>query len=293
MEASSHVKEPEAEGITQSPTHPRAKEAPTDSLKLRLALEPIGLGHAVQLALILSIGLGVLRLLRVAQGDSQLAVSLLVESGYIAPVASIFIVMFPGALLVILLYSVDYQGVLSEARWATGRNASHGATWLPLVQIWLGLLLSFLVPWWVFGTGVILVVAYGLITRRRAKRARSTATKVPVDEYVRMGRVRILTWFTAGIVPLALMLSTSTDAWKTPEVVTMKDGSQHHGMVLRRADEWLVILVEKPRYIEYLTVGDVVRREMCRPEGDERTIYDLIARARNPVGGRECRRERT
>jgi hypothetical protein len=278
----SHVGKSQVGSGSAPPTPPLSQPG-----RSRFQLEPLNLGHVLQLALAVAIGLGILRLVRVAGGDTRLAITILSESGYIAPIFAIFIGLFPAAIFFSIVYFLEYRGAVSEINRAAGRPGPALAGWPLIVTSWLLVLLLNYAVWYLFVGGVVMGILYIAADHQWRKEGRKSGTQLGIEEFRRTRRIQIGVAAAAAITPLIIVQATSDSPWQASELVTTKDGTKYHGVVLKRDDAWFAMLIDKPRTISYIKTDDVEKRDVCRSRVDDRTFGEFIGSAKS-AGGVEC-----
>jgi hypothetical protein len=248
-------------------------------------VEPLSVGQLVQIGASAAVGLAVVRLLRVAEGDPRLAVAILQESGYIGPIVGIFIGLVPFMALYFLMYFVEYRMALGEA--GRAKPFSFG----PIVVIlWGSLFFLNFATWYYAILGGTLVVLYSLAdkgVRKRARAPESKAKRVTPEEYLQIRRRGMLIAASAVALPLVFNAVISNQSWRPSEVVTASTTS-YQGMVLRQDDKWLTILVDKNRHLEYIPIAEVTSRQMCKSQGQGPTLFQLLDKSSRP-GGINCK----
>ncbi|MBG6063898.1 hypothetical protein [Micromonospora ureilytica] len=270
------------------PALPIPKPRPTVT-PASISFEPIGISGVAQAAVALAVSLGVLRLLGVAGGDGRLAVSILRESGYTAPIAAILIDTFPSAVLYSMLYLIEYRGMTKEISRASGDPVSQAFNWSHIALIGLGLLLFNFSVWYFFLASIAVFAVYSYADRRGRKRARKTGKRLNIPQYRAVRNSHVWLMLASSLIPSIISQVSSTTPWQSTELVRTSDGKQIVGVVLRVDERWSALLTQNPRTIEYIKTSSVESRQTCKPKGDSRNLAQFIARnERNRHGGVKC-----
>jgi hypothetical protein len=252
----------------------------------RVKLTSITPGNVIQIAALLVVGIGGLKLLRLSNGDAQLASGILEQSGYTAPVAHILISLVPGAALLAVPMMLSYHDASRVAAVLPNETPAAHHSWLFAALLSILFILFVFAPWYYFPIAVAVILAH-LILLRRWRKGRSSQEQPSRLARVSQIRAQLLFMVVVLVGMLTLTQITADSPWKPSELVYTTDGSVFHGVVLRHDERWLVVLVNEPRYLEYLPITSVEHRETCRPAGHSATLLQLWRQDGFP-GGAAC-----
>ncbi|MEV6979924.1 hypothetical protein AB0M95_01470 [Sphaerisporangium sp. NPDC051017] len=252
-----------------------------NSLNFREAIASEGLW---QLAIFVAISLSLIRLLKIALGDPQLAVSILQASGYAAPLAAIFFALLPFVILYAIVAFIVYNSANAEAYKLPVFDLRFVA-----VILWLLLLAGSIMPAYLFLLTAILIVVFIILDRLQVRQARKSGKQVSIDEYLRTRRRELFTTAVFGIVAAGIVPQIlSEDPWVTMEELHTSAGN-YYGVVLGEGEEWMVLLNNKPRQIRYLPLKNVLKREPCKGSDDKWSLtLPTILNKDNSLGGVDC-----
>ncbi|MDG6109650.1 hypothetical protein Daura_48740 [Dactylosporangium aurantiacum] len=272
-----HRSEGDQHSETGAVESPRQSDAPG----LRVELEPLGFSHAAQLLIVAAVTLAMLKLVRVAHGDGNLAISILQASGYIPPIASILLAQFPWILIYGTVHLVEYRLARQEA--------GLGKAFTPF--LWAAMITAFSVllnfaPWYAVVLGPITVVSYAYANKYWQQAARRTGRQVPPQEYMRTRRRNIASAAALTLFPFVLLQVISDDPWAPDEMISTST-AQYHGIVVGQDDDSLIVLLQDGRYLKYVPKDQIESREMCKSRNATKTVATAIGRQKSN-GGVNC-----
>jgi 8-oxo-dGTP pyrophosphatase MutT (NUDIX family) len=259
-----------------------AESALGRGLKDYFRLDPISPGHVIQIGAAMAITLAALRLYRVAGGDPRLAVAIIQHSGYVTPIVAMLLTLIPAVTLYSLVYLTEYRMALVEA--AKARRLLGGGAFV--LGVWLIALFASVASWWFFLTGLVLVLLYILANRSIIKSARAKGRAVPPAVYVATRRKEIGFVAVVALAGLIITQALSEEIWTSVEEIKTEE-EVYRGAVLQRDGEWLTVLIDRPRQLEFVPADQVVSRTFCRSADRSPTIFELLGGG-VPHGGAEC-----
>lgn len=247
----------------------------------RLLTESISVPHLLQLSIGLAIALSVIKLVSVSHGDFNLAVSVWRHSGYSGPLFFVLISMVPVFIMLGTAYLVEYRLAVKAA----GRGGFL-TDWFTIYLSCAFIIYVSMSSWISILMTLGLVSFIALLDHLGRRRAKKKGRIVSASKYMDIRRKQIITTALVVAIPQVLLISSNSSLWTSYEQIKTKDDS-FVGSVLSDDGEWTVILVSKPRALEYIKSEDIDSRKMCKPTRPKKTLSYL-----NPsfegIGGINC-----
>lgn len=231
-----------------------------------LGLWPLSTTHIAQLGIVMAAILAAARMTAISNGDPQLAGSILAATGYVGPLANLLFAMVPLGLLVLAFAIWEYRQV---ARRADVRNWITRWSLVIIVDIFIAL--AFVAPWMVSLGLLAYVVVMG--TLDWALFGRHWGDPQPAAHAPARRTVEVV-WSVA--LMLTLILMSGREPWIQKELVTTET-AETTGYVLSVDDIWTTVLVDAPRYLEYVKSDSVLNRTACESTVT-RTLVEVLSR---------------
>lgn len=236
---------------------PRESDAERKASWSVQGLWPRTFGQFVQVGIGLAAVIASVRLTAIAEGSPQLAGAILASSGYFAPLASLLFSLIPVFVFLAALNLWEYW------RFARRAGVSNVATrWAPVVIGLAWLVLLFIAPW-VFAVGlpaailVTYVLSRLLFGRHWGDEQESRYRPNPLREIVTNALIVVFT--------LLLLVLSDSRPWLPKEVLETQDES-YVGYLLNIDSGWATILVDDPRYLQFVREEQLVSRTQCQIE---------------------------